>query len=89
MGAAQRVKDRQILVITGNPPCAGHSKNPSERVVVETVGERRTKEGVIKLKRPKAVARKAKTAIGALIESYKLVDGKPLGEQNPKWLQDD
>ena len=29
-----------------------------------------------------------KTAIGALIEDYK-VDGKPLGEKNPKWLQDD
>jgi predicted helicase len=23
------------------------------------------------------------------IESYKMVDGKPLGEKNPKWLQDD
>jgi predicted helicase len=24
-----------------------------------------------------------------LIETYKMVDGKPLGEKNPKWLQDD
>jgi predicted helicase len=24
-----------------------------------------------------------------LIEDYKQVDGKPLGEKNPKWLQDD
>ncbi|MEE8413766.1 MAG: N-6 DNA methylase, partial [Dehalococcoidales bacterium] len=24
-----------------------------------------------------------------LIETYKIVDGKPLGEKNPKWLQDD
>jgi predicted helicase len=24
-----------------------------------------------------------------LIEDYKIVDGKPLGEKNPKWLQDD
>ena len=30
-----------------------------------------------------------KTWIGELIEDYKKVDGKPLGERNPKWLQDD
>ena len=29
------------------------------------------------------------TWIGELIEDYKKVDGKPLGERNPKWLQDD
>ena len=29
------------------------------------------------------------TWIGGLIEDYKRVDGKPLGERNPKWLQDD
>ncbi len=29
------------------------------------------------------------TFIGELIEDYKKVDGKPLGEKNPKWLQDD
>ncbi len=29
------------------------------------------------------------TWIGELIEDYKKVDGKPLGEKNPKWLQDD
>lgn len=27
--------------------------------------------------------------IRGLIENYKQVDGKPLGEKNPKWLQDD
>ncbi|MEN6387982.1 MAG: type ISP restriction/modification enzyme, partial [Candidatus Cryosericum sp.] len=27
--------------------------------------------------------------ISALINDYKKVDGKPLGEKNPKWLQDD
>ena len=30
-----------------------------------------------------------RTFIGRLIEDYKQVDGKPLGEKNPKWLQDD
>jgi predicted helicase len=29
------------------------------------------------------------TFIGDLIEDYKKVDGAPLGEKNPKWLQDD
>ena len=29
------------------------------------------------------------TWIGELIEDYKTVDDKPLGERNPKWLQDD
>lgn len=29
------------------------------------------------------------TFIGKLIEDYKFVDGKPLGERNPKWLQND
>jgi len=29
------------------------------------------------------------TFIGRLIEDYKQVDGKPLGERTPKWLQDD
>ena len=29
------------------------------------------------------------TWIGELIEDYKTADGKPLGERNPKWLQDD
>ncbi|MBM3235821.1 DNA methyltransferase [Candidatus Poribacteria bacterium] len=29
------------------------------------------------------------TFIGGLIEDYKKVDGKTLGERNPKWLQDD
>ena len=29
------------------------------------------------------------TFIGALIQDYMKVDGRPLGERNPKWLQDD
>ena len=37
-----------------------------------------------------ASRRKGKlTWIGRAIEDYKRVDGKPLGEKNPKWLQDD
>ncbi len=56
--AAQTIKDKPILVITGNPPYSGHSKNTGEWIT-------------------------------DLIDTYKQVDGKPLGEKNPKWLQDD
>ena len=56
--AAQAIKDKPILVITGNPPYSGHSKNTGEWIT-------------------------------DLIDTYKTVDGKPLGEKNPKWLQDD
>lgn len=55
---AQEIKDKPILVITGNPPYSGHSKNTSEWIKNE-------------------------------IKKYFFVDGKPLGERNPKWLQDD
>ncbi|MCD6328297.1 DNA methyltransferase, partial [bacterium] len=39
--------------------------------------------------RVKINGRFEKTWIGGLMEDYKQVDGKPLGERNPKWLQDD
>jgi predicted helicase len=69
-------KETPILVILGNPPYSGHSANASEKFIVQKKGS-------------KARRRKIKTWIGNLIEDYKLVDGKPLGEKNPKWLQDD
>ena len=55
---AQNVKNKPILVITGNPPYSGHSLNKGKWIT-------------------------------GLIDSYKQVDGQPLGEKNPKWLQDD
>ena len=56
--AAQEIKDKPLLVITGNPPYSGHSKNTGEWIT-------------------------------ELLDTYKTVEGKPLGEKNPKWLQDD
>jgi len=65
--AAQAVKEQPILVIIGNPPYSGHSKNKGKW-------------------------------IAAAIDGYKFMletdkDGyevkKPLGERNPKWLNDD
>jgi len=75
--AAQKVKDNPILVITGNPPYAGHSRNPSSKTVT------------VQNKKGKDVKRKIKTWIGERIDTYRLVDGQPLGERNSKWLQDD
>jgi predicted helicase len=73
---AQKIKEKPILVITGNPPYSGHSKNPSERKVVDTTNSQK-----IRIKREK-------TFIGDLIETYKHVDGEKLKE-NSKWLQND
>ena len=55
---AREIKEKNLLVITGNPPYAGHSMNKSPQ-------------------------------IRKIIEAYKKIDGMPLGERNPKWLQDD
>jgi predicted helicase len=74
---AQDVKNKPILVITGNPPYSGHSLNPSYR------------ETLLPLNNGKFQKKRVSTFIGGLIESYKRVDGLPLGEKNPKWLQDD
>jgi len=70
-------KEQPILVILGNPPYSGHSVNASEKYITTI-----TKKG-------RERRRKIKTWIGELIDDYKFVDGKPLGEKNPKWLQDD
>ncbi len=71
--AARIKKEDPIEVILGNPPYAGHSANASLRQEAGVTGTIRT----------------VRTFIGRLIEDYKQVDGKPLGEKNPKWLQDD
>ncbi len=66
-----------IMIVMGNPPYAGHSANASVREA-----KRINKFG-------KWVTRKEETFIGGLLKDYYKVDGKPLGEKNPKWLQDD
>ena len=71
--AARIKKEDPIEVILGNPPYAGHSANASVRREVGLTGAVKT----------------VRTFIGRLIEDYKQLDGKPLGEKNPKWLQDD
>jgi len=67
--AANKVKkDLPIMVVTGNPPYAGHSANKSW----EMIGDK-----------------KVPNFIGRLLKDYYQVDGEPLKEKNPKWLQDD
>jgi predicted helicase len=98
-------KEKPILVILGNPPYSGISANASEREVDINKGQKYIKGYTIRTRQengrtfyqllPKdAIAKKKmkvkqKTWIGELIENYKIIDGKPLGEKNPKWLQDD
>jgi hypothetical protein len=65
--AAQGVKERPILVITGNPPYSGHSKNKGKWITAAIDEYKFTWE---------------KTKDG-------LDERRPLGEKNPKWLQDD
>ncbi len=75
---AGKVKKKQsVLVILGNPPYSGHSANLSEKYVT------------VKTNPGKEIRKKVKTWIGELIDNYTFVDGRPLGEKNPKWLQDD
>ncbi|MBN1290650.1 MAG: N-6 DNA methylase [Candidatus Latescibacteria bacterium] len=69
-------KEKPILVILGNPPYSGHSANASIKTTVKNVNG---KDKIIR----------KKTWIGEKIEEYKFVNGRPLGEKNPKWLQDD
>jgi len=94
-------KEQPILVILGNPPYSGMSANRSEKEMTFKKGENYTSHYDIKevngqyelipqtKKAIKEIKKKQKTWIGALIEHYKVIDGKWLKEKNPKWLQDD
>lgn len=89
--AATSIKrERPIMVVFGNPPYQGHSANRSE-IVKEVPRTRKVKgkEVPVTTEATGTVKKRMKTFIGQLIEDYKLVDGAPLGEKNPKWLQDD
>jgi len=89
--AATEVKrEKSIMVVLGNPPYAGQSANRSE-MIVEVARTRRVRgqDGKVRTDKVGTIRKKEKTFIGRLIEDYKVVDGVPLGEKNPKWLQDD
>ncbi len=64
---AQAVKDKPILVITGNPPYSGNSKNKGAWISAAIDGYKYTVE----------------------TDVHGNETRKPLGERNPKWLNDD
>lgn len=72
--AAQKVKERDILVIVGNPPYSGHSKNKGKWISAAIDGYKYTIEKRKDLKEGEAEGPEEKV---------------PLGERNPKWLNDD
>ncbi len=72
--AAQKIKDRDILVIVGNPPYSGHSKNKGQWIGAAINGYKYTVE-----RRPNLDA----------TDGLGPEERVPLGERNPKWLSDD
>lgn len=81
--AAGRIKaEYPIMVVLGNPPYSGHSANNGQWIDDLLKGITRGPDGKPLNKNflQKGVTHKA---------SYYEVDGQPLGERNPKWLQDD
>ncbi|WP_269538975.1 type ISP restriction/modification enzyme [Cerasicoccus fimbriatus] len=82
-----QIKAREdILVILGNPPYSGHSANLSKdaKGKLTAIGKLLHGEPIIEADKQlklKADARKQ--------PNYFQCDGKPLGERNPKWLNDD
>jgi len=96
--AAEIKRTRPILVVLGNPPYSGHSANRSyykrelqkgETYFVERGGSARSKRHWVLRAAKKRTTIREKTFIGKLLSDYYYVDDMPLGERNPKWLQDD
>lgn len=97
---AGKVKKKEpILVILGNPPYSGHSANISNELRHFKKGQRyikgyqwdQTNQQVVAIEgtATKDIQKKQKTFAGEILMDYYFIDGKPLDEKNPKWLQDD
>lgn len=96
--AAEIKSNRPILVVLGNPPYSGHSANRSEikreltrgdTYSVVRGGPKRSQMSVVTKTARKRMTVKELTFIGQLLRDYYFVDDLPLGEKNPKWLQND
>ncbi len=96
--AAEIKRTRPILVVLGNPPYSGHSANrsfverelaPGETYTVERGGPARSQRYEFTKTAKKRIRVRERTFIGRLLNDYYYVDDMPLGEKNPKWLQDD
>ena len=87
-------QDLPVMVVLGNPPYSGHSANASVqrgRVTFEPGAPylERVSGGWETRNAKRRVRKLQPTFIGQLLGDYYRVDGQPLGERNPKWLQDD
>ena len=84
-----------ITVVVGNPPYSGHSFNASKIKIYVGPGQsylawsKKYNRLVTKKAGSKGVTQENLTWIGELIQPYFFVDDAPLGEKNPKWLNDD
>ncbi len=90
--AAEIKKEKPIMVVLGNPPYSGHSANASTKKQAIKAGTQYWKRIHGKWEWVKArndIVDTVPTFIGKLMDDYYVVDGQPLGERNPKWLQDD
>lgn len=97
--AASEIKrEKPIMVVLGNPPYSGHSANrsyterevgPGEAYRTVVGGPLPEQQSVITRIAKKRMKIRETTFIGRLMQDYYFVDGQPLGERNPKWLQDD
>ena len=93
--AADIKKTKPIMVVLGNPPYSGISANRSEVEHLIEKGGTYLKRVFndprrwIERKATKTMLVKEPNFIGKLLVDYYEVDGKPLEEKNPKWLQDD
>ncbi|PZS05633.1 MAG: DNA methyltransferase, partial [Candidatus Chloroheliales bacterium] len=77
--AANDVKrNAPVMVILGNPPYSGTSANNGDWIKYLLHGEAST-----------MLSKTAHMTEQQLADSYFHVDGQPLGERNPKWLNDD
>ena len=73
--AGQAKEDVPVMVVLGNPPYSGHSANNGTWI-----------KNLLRGKDSKDVVKKDTEDDTS---NYFKVDGKPLGERNPKWLNDD
>lgn len=87
--AADVKEQSKILVVLGNPPYAAKSANVSKWEVEGVQGEGTILRNGKKQRFVSNVARFEFTAVGAQIETYRIVDGAPMGERNSKYLSDD
>jgi predicted helicase len=96
--AADIKREKPILVVLGNPPYAGQSANrstsprhlkPGDTYSEWAGGPKRNQMYRVQKKAKTKKTIQVKTFIGELIDDYKWLDDLPLGEKNPKWLQND